>query len=407
MKRKILYTALAGAFALSGLAVTQPTAVHAGPQAVKPSPEIKHINPSFSDEQVKIMAKSSGRSEAAQRAHLEKQANQNNNLYDLKKDGYTYDGAFFDKNNKLVVQAPQGSKAEKAAKKKGLKVRHVKNGESKLNSIVKSLNKELKNGDDVASIAPDIRKDRVVITVTEKNANSSLVKKAKKFGSAVEFTQGKRNEIHSSAAGGDKISMESGGYCSAGFPATTRDGQKAMVWAGHCVENQQSFYANGGLFATHGDTAFKSYDGQPDYDIGYVVLTQGSDLSTDVNTYGSNAGISDSSRGDWKAPVGTDLCRTGATSGVTCGQVTGYNASVTYSDEYGQSVAQVSGLGTSTVCTAAGDSGGAYTSGGYAVGMTSGGPAAQRCGFNGGYVDGQSYFQPVTDALNYYGLTFG
>ncbi len=80
---------------------------------------------------------------------------------------------------------------------------------------------------------------------------------------------------------------------------------------------------------------------------------------------------------------------------------------MTYSDEYGQSVAQVSGLGTSTVCTASGDSGGAYTSGGYAVGMTSGGPAAQRCGFNGGYVDGQSYFQPVTDALNYYGLTFG
>ena len=101
------------------------------------------------------------------------------------------------------------------------------------------------------------------------------------------------------------------------------------------------------------------------------------------------------------------MCRTGATSGVTCGKVTGYNASVNYSDSQGRAVAQVSGLGTSSVCTAPGDSGGAYTAGGYAVGMTSGGPSNQRCGFNGGYMGGPSYFQPVQDALNYYGLRYG
>lgn len=407
MKRKILYSALAGVVALSGTIAAFPSATLAAPPAVSKTPELKHVNPQFSDEQVRIMAKTSGRTEAQQRAYLDRQVDQNNSLYDLKKNGHTYDGAFFDKTNTLVVQTTPGSKAEQAAKKKGIKVRHAKYGESKLNSIVDSLNKASGSRDDVASIVPDIRKDRVVVTVTEKNANSDLVKKAEKFGSVVEFTRGTRNEIQSSAAGGDKISMESGGYCSAGFPATSRGGEKVMVWAGHCVEDQNSFYASGSLFATHGDTAFRSYDGLPDRDIGYVTLSQGADLSTDVNTYGSSVGISDSSRGDWKAPVGTDLCRTGATSGVTCGQVTGYNASVTYSDQYGQAVAQVSGLGTSTVCTAPGDSGGAYTSGGYAVGMTSGGPAAQQCGFNGGYVDGQSYFQPVSDALNYYGLSFG
>lgn len=406
MKRKFLYTALAGAFALSGLTIAHPTATHAAPQPAKTSPEVKRINPSFSDEQVKIMAKSSGRSEAAQRAHLEKQANQNNDLYDLKKKGHSYDGAFFDKDNKLVVQAPQGSKAEKAAKKKGLKVRHVKHGEGQLNKIVNTLNK-VKDRNDVTSVTPDITNDRVVITVTTKNANSELVKKAKKFGDAVELKEGKRNQIQASASGGDKVSMESGGYCSAGFPATTRDGQKAMVWAGHCVERQQNFYTQEGHFATHGDTEFHSYDGLPDRDLGYVILSPGSELSTDVNTYGSGLAISDSSRGAWQAPVGTDICRTGATSGVTCGQVTAYNTTVDYTDDAGQLVASVSGLGASTVCTASGDSGGAYTSGGYAVGMTSGGPSLQRCGFNGGYIDGQSYFQPVTDALNYYGLTFG
>ena len=75
--------------------------------------------------------------------------------------------------------------------------------------------------------------------------------------------------------------------------------------------------------------------------------------------------------------------------------------------DQGRSVAQVSGLGTSSVCTAPGDSGGAYTAGGYALGMTSGGPSNQRCGFNGGYMRGSSYFQPVQDALNYYRLRYG
>lgn len=406
MKKKVLCTTLAGAFTLSGLTIAQPAPVHADPKPAKTSPEVKHVDPSFSDDQVKIMAKSSGRSEAAQRAHLEKQTDQNNNLYDLNRKGHSYDGAFFDKNNSLVVQAPQGSTAEKDAKKAGLKVRQAKHGESKLNEIVNTLNK-VKDRSDVSAVTPDVAKDRVVITVTKKNANSDLVKKAKQFGDAVELREGTPNQVQARASGGDKISMRSGGYCSAGFPATTSDGQKVMVWAGHCIEGQQSFFAQGSLFATLGRTAFRSYDGRPDRDLGYVVLSRGSELSTNVNTYGSGARISGSSRGAWQAPVGTDVCRTGATSGITCGKVTAYNSTVNYTDNAGRSVASVSGLGASTVCTAAGDSGGAYTSGGYAVGMTSGGPAAQRCGFNGGYVKGQSYFQPVTDALNYYGLAFG
>ena len=41
------------------------------------------------------------------------------------------------------------------------------------------------------------------------------------------------------------------------------------------------------------------------------------------------------------------------------------------------------------------------------MGLTSGGPAGQDCGFNGGYVDGSSYFQPVTDVLEEYGLEYG
>ncbi|CAM5282267.1 serine protease [Streptomyces badius] len=64
----------------------------------------------------------------------------------------------------------------------------------------------------------------------------------------------------------------------------------------------------------------------------------------------------------------------------------------------------MTGLASSSVCTQGGDSGGAYVSGDQAQGMTSGGPSNQRCN---GQVNarGSSYFQPLDDALAYYGLT--
>jgi hypothetical protein len=78
------------------------------------------------------------------------------------------------------------------------------------------------------------------------------------------------------------------------------------------------------------------------------------------------------------------LCK----SGRTCGRVDSYNVSVTYSDPDGGPDTVVTGLGSSSVCTQGGDSGGAYIFGNQAQGMTSG-----------------AYFQPLDDALSHYGLS--
>ena len=409
MKRTFVHAALVGSLAFAGMGASMPALAAPGgaaDTAIQKSPAVKKVEADFSDKELKIMAESSGRTVAAQKDHLQAQFTQNNDYYDLVRAGNTYDGAFFNDENKLVLQAPAGSQAAKAAEAAGFEVRDAANGESRLNDITDALAELAADDAGVVSVAPHIADDAVVVTVTDTKADTAVLDKAAEYGDAVKVQKGERNELHATAKGGDKIGL-GGGYCSAGFPATDGEGNHVMVWAGHCIEDQDSFTVEGQDFGSHGETAFKSYDGQPDRDIGYVVLGDGNEVSTEANTYGSNHGITNAEEGAWQAPIGTELCRTGATSGVTCGEVTGYNATVNYSDSQGRDVAQVSGLGESTVCTAAGDSGGAYTAGNQAVGMTSGGPAGQDCGFNGGYVDGSSYFQPVPDALDYYNLEYG
>lgn len=366
--------------------------------------EARTVSTSFSAQEIAVMAKSSGRSEAQQRSHLDSQARQNNAYATLASRGLEFDGAYFDGANRLVVQADEGSDAARAAAAAGLKVREARHGEAELTAAADKVASAIGADATLVSIAPDVAADRVVVTVTDASGTAASAAK-KAGGDAVTVVEGA--PLRSNAVrGGDKLLL-GGGYCSAGFPAHDRAGTSYMVWAGHCLDGigANAIKTKSGSVAGYSrGTAFRSYDGQPDRDYGVVALRES--MSTALNDYGARQ--LDASRGAWKAPVGTDMCKSGATSGISCGQVTGYDARVTYTDENQRVQAQVSDLGTSTVCTAPGDSGGAMVSGGYAVGMTSGGPKGQSCGFNGGYIEGaSSYFQPVNDALAAYGLEYG
>ncbi|WP_058234522.1 S1 family peptidase [Devriesea agamarum] len=413
MKMMKSMAVVAGAAALSMFAA--PAMASPGDDAPSPTPsssapEAKVVDSAFSPAEIQVMAQSSGRSVEQQTEHVQSQTQQNNTYVRLASSGHKFDGAFFNDQNQLVVQAAPGSSDATAAKDAGLSVRHAAYGEAKLDQIANTLSAVPSDRSGVASIAPDIVKDRVVVTVFTDDADPVLLKKAAEYGDAVEVVKGQANESRASVRGGDKLLTSEGkSYCSAGFPATTRDGQAAMVWVGHCLEGQESIYdARGSFVGQFGATGFHSYDGRTDRDYGYMLMADGTTMSSELNSWGSRGErATNASRGAWKAPVGTEMCKSGATTGITCGQVKGYNASVTYSDKHGRPVAQVTGLGTSDVCSEPGDSGGAFTSNGYAVGMTSGGPSnGPSCGFNAGYTEGFSYFQPVTDALNAYGLTY-
>jgi hypothetical protein len=97
-------------------------------------------------------------------------------------------------------------------------------------------------------------------------------------------------------------------------------------------------------------------------------------------------------RGSAEAPVGASVCRSGSTTHWHCGTVLAKNETVNYSQ------GAVHQLTKTSVCAEPGDSGGSFISGDQAQGVTSGGWG--NC--SGG---GETWFQPVNEILNRYGLT--
>jgi streptogrisin B len=87
--------------------------------------------------------------------------------------------------------------------------------------------------------------------------------------------------------------------------------------------------------------------------------------------------------------------RTGSTTGTHSGTVTALNVSVRY---VGHPGGTVSGLIQTTVCAEPGDSGGPLYDGTKALGLTSGGSGDCTSG-------GTTFFQPVREAANAYGVT--
>lgn len=97
-------------------------------------------------------------------------------------------------------------------------------------------------------------------------------------------------------------------------------------------------------------------------------------------------------RGSAVAPVGSSVCRSGSTSHWHCGTVLATNETVNYSQ------GAVHQLTKTSACAEPGDSGGSFITGDQAQGVTSGGWG--NCA--GG---GETWFQPVNEILNRYGLT--
>jgi streptogrisin C len=95
-----------------------------------------------------------------------------------------------------------------------------------------------------------------------------------------------------------------------------------------------------------------------------------------------------------RVPVGSTVCKTGSTTGTTCGRVISYNTTVNYPQ------GTVTGLTTTNVCTPAADSGGPLFAGSQAQGIVSGGTVVSCSSSNF-----RSFFQPVDEPLSVFGLT--
>ncbi|MTE18377.1 trypsin-like serine protease [Streptomyces sp. TRM43335] len=234
---------------------------------------------------------------------------------------------------------------------------------------------------DVAGTAwyTDQETNTLVVTVDSTVSQAEIAKIKKTAGAGadairVERTPGTFNKLIS---GGDAIYSGSG-RCSLGFNVRSSSGTDYFLTAGHCTNGTSSWH-NGST--TLGTTAGSSFPGN---DYGIVRYT------SSVSRPGTVGG-QDITRAA-NPSVGQTVYRRGSTTGTHSGRVTGLNATVNYG---GGDI--VYGLIQTNVCAEPGDSGGPLYYGSTAFGLTSGGSGNCRTG-------GTTFFQPVVEALNAYGV---
>ncbi|MGQ5640052.1 MULTISPECIES: S1 family peptidase [unclassified Streptomyces] len=231
--------------------------------------------------------------------------------------------------------------------------------------------------------AVDSKNDRVVVTVDSTVSKAEIAKIKQQAGAnagalTIKHTPGKFNKLIS---GGDAI--YGGQYrCSLGFNVHSGSTYYFLT-AGHCGQVASTWYSNSSHTTVLGTNVGYSFPGN---DFALVRYTNSS--VSHPSAVGSQSITSAAT-----PSVGQTVYRRGSTTGTHSGRVTALNATVNYG---GGDV--VYGLIQTTVCAEGGDSGGPLYAGTVAYGLTSGGSGDCTSG-------GTTFFQPVTEALSYYGVT--
>lgn len=238
---------------------------------------------------------------------------------------------------------------------------------------------------DVAGTAwlVDAKTDKLEVMVdsTVSQAEIAKIKQAAGVNSGAlrfERTPGTFSKLLS---GGDPIYAPSW-RCSAGFNA--RSGNTYyFVTAGHCTEGLPTYYTSSSRTTRIGPSTGTSF---PVNDYGIVRYDNAA-----VPHPGTVGNVDITRAAD--PTIGQRVTRKGSTTGTHSGTVTGLNATVNYG---GGDI--VYGLIRTNVCAEPGDSGGPLYSGSTAHGLTSGGSGNCTSG-------GTTFFQPVVEALNSYGVS--
>ncbi|MFE6821518.1 S1 family peptidase [Streptomyces sp. NPDC057690] len=281
--------------------------------------------------------------------------------------------------NQVIVQA----------KKAGAKIRQVDNSTAELEAAAKTLKKEATIPGTAWAVDPKTNKILVTadstVTGTKWDQIESTVKT---LGTGMATIQKSAGTFTTKVAGGDAI-FGGGARCSLGFNVTAGDGSPAFLTAGHCgvAAEQWSDSENGEPIATVDQATFPG-----DGDFALVKYDDAATVAaSEVNLGDQTLAITEAA----EATVGTQVFRMGSTTGLNDGQVLALDATVNYPE------GTVTGLIQTDVCAEPGDSGGSlFTQEGQAIGLTSGGSGDCTVG-------GETFFQPVTTALEAVGATLG
>ncbi|WP_277453378.1 S1 family peptidase [Janibacter sp. DB-40] len=334
-----------------------------------------------------------GKSRAQAEKYLETKDEKQQALRSLEERGVDVDGAWFE-GTQLVVGVPRADAAEVRAA--GLRP-STATSQSELDSIADAvLERAGKDSGHVLTVGANLPDGVVDVRVAE-DAPRGLRQRLDAM-KKVSVSTGEALATQADVVPGRIMDLSPGTNCSLGYPGRLSNGNNVLLTAGHCVEGMPSILdANGTHIGEGVHTRFRS--GYSSVDMGLMDIDSEDTGVPYVDSRGHSGyyGV----QGMSKNAIGSEICKAGNTTGWTCGQIKAYNRTV----NYGGTV--VSGLAEASVCTEGGDSGGAYIGvGNLAQGMTSGGPVGVECGWNRDYSAGSySFFQPVVDAANYYGVT--
>ncbi|ANZ40194.1 peptidase S1 [Lentzea guizhouensis] len=235
----------------------------------------------------------------------------------------------------------------------------------------------------VASWHPDPRSGTIVVNVEAGKQTAEVaafLDKAKQFGAISVNTAGVQQPqpFAAGTVGGDPY-YTGNVRCSIGFSV-----HGGYVTAGHCGGNGAAVYGWDRSF--QGNFAGSSFPGND-----YAWVRTGGGWWTVPVVLGWGTVPDSLVRGSWEAPVGTSVCRSGSTTRWHCGVIQSRNETIRYAQG---DVHQMAGT---SVCAEGGDSGGSFITGDQAQGVTSGGYGNCSSG-------GRTWFQPINEILNVYGL---
>jgi streptogrisin C len=318
--------------------------------------------------------------------------------------GEAFGGSWFDQQAGTLVVAVTEAAMMRDVRAAGAQPRLVRHSEAQLDEIHGELDTLARQGSDLLDDAffwtVDVRANEVVLTVPAGEAGTFSALSGE-FGDALRIEESDlapRTVSHDGnwLDGGVRyVNTSAGSSCSVGFNVRNPNtGARYHLTAGHC--------GNAGNNTTHGGTTVGPFVEAwfPTHDDAIVQVNSSWSMGPYVWTYPGLVVVN----GARDSGIGTPVCASGQTTGLTCGTITDKNVTVNYPQ------GTVFGLGQHDACVEPGDSGGSTysTVGGiFAEGMSSGGQLINgRCLERFGSQN-VSFYQEVTDSLAYYGPQYG
>ncbi len=300
--------------------------------------------------------------------------------------GSAYGGAWFDARSgrlTVAVTPDAGTTTVRTLRESGAAVRTVEHTERQLDTAKSRLDR-LDAPAGVASWAVDPAANTVVVNVVEDagtdNDVRAFVRKARAAGPVTVRTVADAPSTFAAGTVGGDPYYTGNVRCSIGFSV-----HGGFVTAGHCGGvGQQVRGWDGSYIGNFQGSSFPGND--------YAWVNVGSGWWTVPVVLGWGTVPDQLVRGSAEAPVGASICRSGSTTRWHCGRVLAKNETVNYAQ------GAVHQMTKTSVCAEGGDSGGSFISGDQAQGVTSGGWGNCSSG-------GETWFQPVNEILNRYGLT--